>query len=705
MSPKVSVIIPVYNVSEYLGQCLDSVLLQTLQDIEVICVDDGSTDDSLDILQGYAMFDERLKIISQENAGAGAARNNGIKHATGEYIICLDSDDFFEPDMLEKMVAKAEEDNSDVVVCDFFLFNNETEQIDTNAKANVLEKFFKKSAFKPTDLNETLFDLNYPAAWNKLIKADLIRKHNITFDEQAKCFEDNLFCSLSLALANKISMLNQACIYYRRNQQTQITSNIKNYFSDLLTVMKNLHNRLIQLNLDTGILSSYIMMVRASMINIMRLGSADKKRENLKLIRQILPNELIEKIFFCPPPRVKVSVIIPVYNAAEFLPECLDSVLGQTLKEIEVICVDDGSTDDSLEILNAYAQKDNRIKVLTQANQRQSIARNTAMEVATGQYVQFLDADDYLEPDACECLYFYSHLHGLDMCQFSAINFHHGSRKEMNNPYHTLSWMTPNTPTVFNADMMSNILPQMAVTACLTFYNRQFLLKKDIHWPTKHLSYEDTPFFIESVLQADRIGAVQIPLYHRRVHPAATTQNMATNFNEYTEIIKYSLNLIKKKTKNEHIFIGYAYTLLQKAWGNFTMLKSDIQIKHASTMFDLTFHIVKKYHLPITGAILTWCPKYLKLKGTKKDKLAFAFYQTWAKCNRAEYTINLIKFVRKPYPSFSILGIPVFKVICTPTPCPQDDDAYHHQLKNAKDIFFKICGLTILKVEKKDFYV
>ena len=104
------------------------------------------------------MFDERLKIISQENAGAGAARNNGIKHATGEYIICLDSDDFFEPDMLEKMVAKAEEDDSDVVVCDFCFFNNETEQIDTNAKADVLEKFLKKPAFKPTDLNEVLFE-------------------------------------------------------------------------------------------------------------------------------------------------------------------------------------------------------------------------------------------------------------------------------------------------------------------------------------------------------------------------------------------------------------------------------------------------------------------------------------------------------------------------------------------------------------------
>ena len=88
------------------------------------------------------------------------------------------------------------------------------------------------------------------------------------------------------------------------------------------------------------------------------------------------------------------------------------------------------------------------------------------------------------------------------MCQVSAIEFHHGSRKEFENPYHTLSWMTKNTPAVFNADMLGSNLPQLAVTACLTFYNRHFLLKKDIHWPTKQLAYEDTPFFIQSILQA-----------------------------------------------------------------------------------------------------------------------------------------------------------------------------------------------------------
>ena len=112
---KVSVIIPVYNVEPYLKQCMDSVVGQTLKEIEIICVDDGSTDGSLDILREYAAEDNRIQIIEQKNAGAGAARNNGMRHATGKYLSFLDSDDFFEPRMLEKAYDLAEKDQADFV--------------------------------------------------------------------------------------------------------------------------------------------------------------------------------------------------------------------------------------------------------------------------------------------------------------------------------------------------------------------------------------------------------------------------------------------------------------------------------------------------------------------------------------------------------------------------------------------------------------
>ena len=116
MGTKVSVILPVYNVSDYLRQCMDSIVGQTLKDIEIICVDDGSTDDSLAILKEYEAKDQRVKVIQQANAGAGAARNKGLEIATGEYLSFLDSDDFFEPDMLEKAWSKAHETRAQVVV-------------------------------------------------------------------------------------------------------------------------------------------------------------------------------------------------------------------------------------------------------------------------------------------------------------------------------------------------------------------------------------------------------------------------------------------------------------------------------------------------------------------------------------------------------------------------------------------------------------
>ena len=114
--PKVSVILPVYNVEKYLKQCMDSIVNQTLKDIEIICVDDGSTDASLSILKEYEKEDDRVKVICQQNAGAGAARNNGLSIATGEYLSFLDSDDFFSLDMLEKSYAEAKKEDADLIV-------------------------------------------------------------------------------------------------------------------------------------------------------------------------------------------------------------------------------------------------------------------------------------------------------------------------------------------------------------------------------------------------------------------------------------------------------------------------------------------------------------------------------------------------------------------------------------------------------------
>ena len=113
----ISIVIPVYNVEKYLRECLDSLINQTFNDFEVICVNDGSKDSSLEILNEYAQKDIRFKVISQENGGSGSARNNGLSRAQGKYVQFLDGDDYFEPEMLEKLYNLAEKHQADITVC------------------------------------------------------------------------------------------------------------------------------------------------------------------------------------------------------------------------------------------------------------------------------------------------------------------------------------------------------------------------------------------------------------------------------------------------------------------------------------------------------------------------------------------------------------------------------------------------------------
>ena len=126
--PKVSIIIPVYNVEKYLKKCLDSVINQTLKDIEIICIDDGSTDSSYTILNEYAQKDNRFVILKQKNNGAGAARNKGIEIAKGEYLYFLDSDDFVDITLLEKAHTKIKENDCDICIFKNYFYNDNTKE-------------------------------------------------------------------------------------------------------------------------------------------------------------------------------------------------------------------------------------------------------------------------------------------------------------------------------------------------------------------------------------------------------------------------------------------------------------------------------------------------------------------------------------------------------------------------------------------------
>lgn len=171
---KVSVIVPVYNVEKYLARCLDSLVSQTLEDIEIICVNDGATDNSAEILSKYAEADERIKVINQANAGLSNARNTGIDAAIGEFISFVDSDDFVEPNFLEKLYNAAVETNSEIACAGIIRENQKKQKVfltfeNQEVKTGISEKFTLVKAPE------------HCYVWNKIYKTDSLKSAGIRF--------------------------------------------------------------------------------------------------------------------------------------------------------------------------------------------------------------------------------------------------------------------------------------------------------------------------------------------------------------------------------------------------------------------------------------------------------------------------------------------------------------------------------------------
>lgn len=220
--PKISVIIPVYNVEMYLHQCMDSIIGQTLQDIEIICVNDSSTDQSLRILEDYQSKDSRIKIITQENAGAGAARNQGLRIAKGKYLSFLDSDDFFEKDMLEKAYEMAEAVQADFVVYKSDQYHTEQDQFVSAAWVVREQEIPPYYPFSYRQMTSNVFKVFVGWAWDKLYRREFVQKHALEFQEQ-RTSNDMLFVFSALVLAKRIAVVPKILAHQRRDAKDSLS--------------------------------------------------------------------------------------------------------------------------------------------------------------------------------------------------------------------------------------------------------------------------------------------------------------------------------------------------------------------------------------------------------------------------------------------------------------------------------------------------
>lgn len=221
--PKVSIVVPVYNVEKYLRQCMDSIINQSLQDIEIICIDDGSKDSSGKILDEYASKDSRVRVIHKQNTGYGNSMNIGFDAATGEYIGIVESDDYAEANMFEALYSCAKENDCDAVKSEFYYYYSKP--VEKNIKQEYFSQAMCDHVFCPTtDFTSKIEQVEFfnikPSIWSALYRRDFIREKQIRFHETpGASFQDSSFNFKVWACAQRVKLIPEAFLHYRQDNE------------------------------------------------------------------------------------------------------------------------------------------------------------------------------------------------------------------------------------------------------------------------------------------------------------------------------------------------------------------------------------------------------------------------------------------------------------------------------------------------------
>ena len=524
--PKISVIIPVYNAADYLWQCLDTVIHQTLKDIEIILVDDGSTDNSLRICHEYAQKDDRIRVYHQENQGAGIARNTGLKLAKGKYLSFLDADDFFELNMLEKLYDRSFITNSDIVICrSKSLKDKEIESMEWTLK----EGFLWKDIFSLDDyfFSEHMFQVCVGWTWDKLFKTSLIKKYNLQFSNTLHS-NDLVFCYSAISVAKSITYIKDELIYHRYHSGSLADSQERKP-EEFMKAILSLKQKLEELGTYEKTFNSFIKWIEVfSNWHFKSMKNLSSKKEVIDCIEQLnkkIPfniQNIFRKLgyhYHFP----KISVVIPVYNVQKYLDEAIKSALAQTLDDIEIICVNDGSTDNSLNILKKYQRLDPRIKIIDKKNTGYGHSLNVGIQAAEGEYIAILESDDFILPDMYQVLYEKAKKQNLDFVKADYYRFT-GEGKDLLKEYIKIA-----DPKDYNRVINPFLKPQickMDVHTWCGIYKRRFLVRNCIlHNETPGARFQDNGFYIKTLCYAKRILLINRAFYmYRHDRPDSSIQ-------------------------------------------------------------------------------------------------------------------------------------------------------------------------------------
>ena len=602
MQPTISILMPSLNVAPYIERSLTSVLQQTLSDIEVICIDASSTDGTWETLQRYAATDERVVLLRSTKKSYGHQLNLGLDAARGEYVGIVETDDWVEPTMFQTLLETARSNDADMVKGNFSFFrttpSEEEEQVD-----NRLDRV-DDAPFVPR-VDRSIFFAN-PAIWSGIYRRDMLVRNGIRLHEvpgsacsdvsyhfmtcscaeSAVLIEDHLYHhrtdnpSSSIGLGGSFFNLSEAMAYVEDflGEHPSISSELKPFFvawkfhkyrwhfEHLGPVfqwdfLNRFHQELAR-HANEGDLRSDLFEVQ-DWDDVCAIAfdpvTYFRKRGAYYATRpqgERLPQATVVRAVQAGAP--DVSVIMTAYNEERRIRTSVESVLSQSLHNLELICVDDGSTDATLDVLCDLARKDGRISILRQPNEGPATARNHGLAVAHGRYVAFLDSDDTLRGDALESLVSSADAWQADVVFFGGaisrtspqledrhpeLAHWHGDGFTFDAPIEGIDYFCR---SIFHGDFR----PEQN----LGFYRREFLEDHALRF-IDGIYYEGDAFIFACLLEAHRVWRTNEQLYLRTIHDDAICA-LPTNLMHVCgilESIERVKELVERAPFNEHL--------------------------------------------------------------------------------------------------------------------------------------------------------
>ena len=632
-NPKVSVVIPMYNCKEFVPEILKMFSEQTLKDFEVICVIDGATDGTEEVVKNYCKTDDRFRYVVRANGGAGAARNTGIDEAKGKYIVFPDADDVFEKDYLLRLYEAAEKNDAQMAICGAVTYDYLSEE------QRKLSGFNKSVMYEgkvySSKNTKHIFKLVDTSNQNKIFLLDFIKTACIRYSE-TPATNDLFFSKATLASADRIVVIHDDLVTIRRFVNPQSISSHRGVHSHIaLTELNKLYNWLNErgilgihiseylwlfditlnyemkngvniflaeetvrtlncddpwINMNSGqimqILKNSFDKKSGELIKAIPDGISSDKAEKIKTYNNIIKKrnesrtdmqELIKKnsvdlykrdlddpnssspfydsdcITIQSSKNLKesdnpqITVVIPMYNCSEYVSEVLSMFADQSFHNFEVICVIDGATDNTEELVKKFCDKDSRFSYAVRENGGPGAARNTGLDMARGKYIIFSDADDEYSPEYLKKLYETAVKHDAQIVVSRFVERDHsidadiirGFNKE--NLYENI---------VYSHKGIDNLFVAFSPRVANKLFDLDFVRTNGLAFPNLRVS-EDAYFSYATLSIAERIVVINDTLHTYRLH--INQNSLSTNRLRFRHESVDSVRLLYQWLKNNSL--------------------------------------------------------------------------------------------------------------------------------------------------------